>query len=296
MKKQQIADFSLVMVTLAWGTSFLLTKNSISSLAVYNFLALRFFIASFIAAIIFRKRLFLAEKSTYYSGVITGLMLFASFAFQTTGLRYTSVSNSAFITGISVILVPIFSSLFLKKKIKTESKAGVTLALIGLAFLTLRVNSLPNIGDVYTLICAVLFAIYILMVEKYTDKSDPVAFAIIQLFTVAVLGFVTSVSLEGFTISGIELGVWINILLLALICTDFAFITQNIAQKYTTATHTALIFSLEPVFATIFGYFLANDIIDTRKMIGIILIFSGIILSEIDFKKLVGAGELSGGH
>ncbi len=286
MNKQLKADIALLLVTVGWGSSFILTKNSLSELEPYNFLAIRFIFAFFISAFIYYKKMLSIDKYTLVYGIFLGLMLFGTYAFQTVGLNYTTASKSAFITGFSVILVPILSAIMAKKFPNLLTTLSVVLAFSGLALITLNqdVGGL-NIGDVYTGVCAIFFASYIILVGKYTVKAESIAFAIVQIGTVGFLSLIVSLTIETPTIPA-TLPVWINLAILSLVCTSGAYIIQNVAQKYTTATHTALIYTCEPVFAAIFAYFLVGEVLGIKGSFGAVLIVVGMLIIELDVPKL----------
>ncbi|QZY53978.1 DMT family transporter [Crassaminicella profunda] len=283
MNKQYKADLALIFVTLAWGLSFILTKNSLNALSTFNFLAIRFFIASLSVAIIFYKRILKIDKTTLKYGIIIGFIMFSGYAFQTLGLNYTTTAKSAFISGLCVILVPIFSALFLKKAPKPAVIIGVILSAIGLGLLTLDDSLSLNLGDLLTLLCAFVFAFQILSISKYSVKVDTVNLAFIQISVVGFLSAIVSFLFEAPTIPTTQ-KVWTDILFLSFFCTSGAFIVQNTAQKYTSATHAALIFTGEPVFAAIFGYFLCGEILSIRGFIGGFLIVFSMLLAELEIK------------
>lgn len=291
MTKQLKADISLLLVTIGWGASFILTKDSLSELSTYNFLAVRFLLAFFISSAIYYKRMIKIDKNTLKYGLILGLLLYAHYAFQTVGLNYTSASKSAFITGLNVILVPVFSAFLMKNVPSKKVTISVILAMVGLGFLTLNQNiDGINIGDIYTLICAVIFAFYIIYVGKYTKNVDSISMAIIQLGVVGVLSLLTTFMIENPTIS-ISIGGWINIIILAVICTSGAYIVQSVAQKFTTPNHTALIYTGEPVFAGIFGFVFFDEYLGIKGTFGAVLILSGMLMAEVNFKKLFNTKE-----
>lgn len=287
LTKQLKADLALLFVTIGWGASFMLTKNALSHLETYNFLSIRFFIAFTFSFIIFRKQMLKIDKKTLKYGIIIGIILFASYAFQTVGLNYTTVSKSAFITGFNVVLVPIFSTLLMKSKLEFRAYISVGIAFVGLALLTLNhsINGI-NIGDFYTLLCAVIVAVYIILCGKYTTMVDSIAFAVVQIGTVCVLSVITSFLIEKPTIKT-DMKSWISIIVLAILCTSIAFVIQMVAQKFTSATHTALIYTGEPVFAGIFGYLFCQEFLGAKGIIGAILIVFGMLVSELDFKMLI---------
>ncbi|WP_099192002.1 DMT family transporter [Tepidibacter mesophilus] len=291
MSRQLKADLALLCVTIGWGASFILTKNSLSELETYNFLAIRFLIAFIISSCIFFKNMIKTDKKTMKYGLVLGIILYAHYAFQTVGLNYTTASKSAFITGSNVIMVPILAGFMIKQFPQKKSLVSAVLALIGLAMLTLNENiTRINIGDIYTLVCAIIFAIYIIFVGKYTWECESIALAVIQFGVVAFLSIMTSVTMESPNLPSSS-DVWVNIIILSIICTSGAFIIQSVAQKFTTSNHTALIYSAEPVFAAMFGYFLYSEIITVKTGIGAFLILLGMIISEVDFSKFLKVEE-----
>jgi len=280
------ADLGLLFVTLTWGISFILTQNAIASIPVFNFLAVRFTIAFVLSGLFFYKRMMQIDKETVKYGLIVGGILFSGYAVQTIGLLYISSSKSAFITGLNVVLVPVISAIILKETIKVEAKIGVFLAFVGLGFLTLNGLSLPNIGDLLTLIAAFSFAFHIITVGHFTKKVASLEFGIMQIGGVALFSWIMSFMLETPSLS-FSFGSWMNMLFLGVFCTSMAFIVQSIAQQFTTSTHTALIYTNEPVFAGIFGYLIAGDILGVNGVFGGALILSGMILAEIDVGRML---------
>lgn len=286
MSKQLKADLSLLAVTVVWGSSFVLTKNSLDHLATYNFLAIRFLLAALISGIIFYKNIINADKNTIKYGILIGVILFTGYAFQTVGLNYTSASKSGFITGFSVVIVPILSAFLLKIKPHKSAVIGVTFAIVGLGFLTLDSSLSLSIGDLYTLICSLMFALHILTVGKYTVDVDSIAMAIIQIGVVGILSLFFSFATEK-PIFPTGSDIWVPMFILSALCTSGAYIVQNYMQKFTSPTHTALIYSGEPVFSAIFAYFVANEVLTKRAILGCVLILVGMIVSELDWKAVL---------
>lgn len=291
MTKQLKADIALFLVTIGWGASFILTKSSLAQLSTFNFLAIRFFIAFGLSSVIFIKDMIKIDKKTFRYGIILGIILYGSFALQTMGLNYTSASKSAFITGFNVVLVPIFSTLMVKKIPNRKTLVSVIVAFAGIGMLSLNGNiTRVNIGDIYTLISAITFALYIIFVGKYTIDAQSVPLAVIQIGIVGFLSLVTSFAFERPTIPT-DYQVWINIVILSVVCTSGAYIVQSVAQKYTSPTHTALIYTAEPVFAAVFGYIIFREVLSPRGLVGAVLILSGMLITEVDFKILLNKKE-----
>lgn len=286
MSKQLKADIALLLVTIVWGSTFVITKNALDNISTYNFLAIRFLIAFIFSAIIFYKSMLKLDKKTFYYGSLIGLVLFIGYALQTTGLNYTTASKSGFITGFSVILVPIISTFMIKKLPSLTIIVSVILALIGLGLMTLDSGLKPNIGDLYTLIAALFFALHIVLVGKYTINVNSINLAIIQIGVVGILSLIFSLFTEAFILpSSIE--AWSSILITGILATSVAFIVQNTMQKFTSATHTALIYTGEPVFSAIFAFVLAGQLMTKKAVLGSFLILFAMILGEIkSIKKL----------
>jgi len=285
LSKQLQSDIVLTLVTMIWGSTFIIVKNAIQSLPVYNFLFIRFLLAFLLLAAIFYKKLKKIDKSTLMAASLIGTMLFLGYAFQTMGLLYTTASKSGFITGFSVVLVPILEAILLKRKPTKAATVGVVLAFIGLILLTTNIDLSINIGDFLTLLCAFAFAMHIVLISKYASKMDTYLLATIQIGMVALLSGIVSLIFEKpFTPTSLD--VWGAIIITGVFATAFAFVAQNTMQAYTTATHTALIFSLEPVFAALAAYLIAGETMSIRAIIGGAFMLAGIILSELPEKKI----------
>lgn len=283
MSKQLRSDLVLVFVTLIWGTTFIIVKNAVKLLPVYNFLFLRFFIAFLVLALFYFKKLKAIDKRTLVISSAVGIMLFAGYALQTTGLKYTTAAKSGFITGFSVVLVPVLEAVLIKAKPSKSSVIGIIFAVIGLGLLTTNVNFSINFGDLLTLLCAAAFAMQVVLIAKYASSIDTYLFATIQIAVVAALSGIFSILFENPTIP-LSLDIWPAILITGILATAFALSAQNAMQANTSATHAALIFSLEPVFSAIAAFLIAGEVMSFRAVIGAILMFAGIILSEIPDK------------
>ncbi|WP_026573208.1 DMT family transporter [Bacillus sp. UNC438CL73TsuS30] len=295
MKKPIIADISLLLVTLVWGTTFVLVQNAIDLLEPFSFNGVRFLIAAlllFICLILFdKKQLKLLNGKMLLSGVFIGFWLFLGYATQTIGLLYTTSSKAGFITGLSVVLVPLFSIFLAKQYPSRNAIFGVCTATIGLFFLTMTDVTGLNIGDGFVLVCAISFAMHIIMTGKFSSKYPSLLLTVIQITTVAVLSIISSFFFEDWKRSldpGILLSndVLIAIIITSVFATAAAFLIQTNFQKYTTATRVALIFAMEPVFAAVAGYFWAHDRLSISALFGCILIFAGMIIAEFPTDKL----------
>ncbi|MGA5691185.1 DMT family transporter [Cytobacillus pseudoceanisediminis] len=288
------ADVSLLLVAFVWGTTFVLVQNAIAFLEPFSFNGVRFFMAAFLLGgwlVIFeREQLKKINKKLLISGVIMGLFLFIGYAFQTIGLLYTTSSKAGFITGLSVVMVPVFSFMLLKIKPGFNAIIGVSIATAGLYLLTMTDKVSLNIGDAYVLICAVGFALHIIFTGKYSSKYPALLLTVIQVGTVALLSGIFAFFTENWQ-QAFETGVLFKtnvvtaLIVTSLFATALAFFAQTAFQKFTTPTRVALIFAMEPVFAAAAGFMWANESLSFSALTGCLLIFAGMVFAEIPVKK-----------
>ncbi|MEH7117109.1 DMT family transporter [Neobacillus vireti] len=296
MNRSLIADLSLLFVTLIWGTTFVLVQNAIDFLPPFAFNGIRFSLAAillFLCLLFFNfKQLKQLNLKILASGVFIGFWLFLGYVTQTIGLLYTTTSKAGFITGLSVVLVPLFSMLLLKQYPSKNAVFGVITATIGLFFLTLTDVSGLNIGDMFVLICAISFGMHIIITGKVSNKYPTLLLTVIQISTVALLSSFSSFLFEDWRESVRQEILMSSDVLIALIVTSvfataIAFFIQTNFQKYTSATRVALIFAMEPVFAALTGFFWAHERLSVGAVFGCILIFMGMIFAELPAGKLV---------
>lgn len=292
--KTKLADVILLVVAFIWGATFVIVQNAISFLEPHSFNSIRFGIAAiFLGAILvisYREQLKAFNLKILVSGILLGFWLFIGYAFQTLGLLYTTSSKAGFITGLSVILVPVFAFLLLKTKLNLQVYLGVIAATIGLYLLTMSGGSSVNIGDLLVLVCAIGFAMQIILTGKYSSNYPTLLLTVIQITCVSILSGICAVLFEeyqkAFEPSIIfQPEVIFALAITSLFATAFAFFAQTHFQKFTTATHTALIFATEPVFAAITAYFWLGETLGINGLVGSLLIFIGMILAELPTKK-----------
>lgn len=284
MSRSLKAHILLVLVTFAWGATFVLIKNVLAQVSPLVFNTVRMSVATVALLVIFRKTLPNLTRRSALGGMTMGLFLFLGYAFQTSGLRLTTPSKSAFITGLAVVLVPIIVAVTGRRFPSRYTLLGVFAALFGLYLMTIPTGegfSLASInrGDLLTLCCAGSFAMHIFVTGHMTQRHGFEAVSVTQVAAAAVL-MAIAIPLESprLFVSG---QVVFAVLFTGLVCTAAAFSIQAWAQQFTPPTHTALIFSLEPVFAALTSYLLLGEHLGTRGTIGAILILGGILISEL---------------
>lgn len=287
-RKQLGADALLLLVTMIWGGTFVMVKDAVVDYPVFPFLSLRFGLATAALLLIGGRRLRALDRKGWGAGILIGLFLFAGYAFQTVGLRYTSASKAGFITGLSVVLVPLLSTLLLRRLPAPGAMIGVGLATVGLALLTLNGGLGIAAGDLLILGCAFSFALHIVSVSAFAPRMDTMGLTIVQVGTVAVVSGVISLFSEGLPLEAslIPTGsVWFAAAFTGILATALAFAIQTTMQRFTTPTHTALIFAGEPVFAALAGVVLASEVMTMRAIAGGVLIVAGTIVGEIRWSE-----------
>ncbi|ABO49265.1 protein of unknown function DUF6, transmembrane [Desulforamulus reducens MI-1] len=273
------ADLALLAVTFVWGVTFVVVQDALSGIGPYYFIGIRFAIAFAFLALIYWKRLQNLNIETIKAGFIIGAFLFAGYAFQTVGLQYTTASNAGFITGLAVVLVPLFSSLITWKIPGNSVLLGITSATVGLGLLSLGNNLSINFGDILCFFCAVSYAGHIILVGKYAPTRDPILLAILQVGVVAIISLGCGLALETLP-DEFSRPVLNGLFITAIPATALAFLIQNSVQRFTSATHTAIIFIMEPVFAAATGWLWAGEILSDRQWVGCLLILTGMLIAE----------------
>ncbi len=278
MSKRTLAELLLVIATFIWGATFVVVKGALNDATPLVFVASRFTLAAALLWVVL-VRGHLGAKSLG-PGLVLGCFLFAGFAFQTRGLLYTTPSKSAFITGFSVVLVPVIVR-FYGTRIRPASAVGALLGLAGLYFLVVPAGLAGvNRGDVFTLVAATSFAIHIVLVGRYAERHSFVNLVPAQILAVAVLALV-ALPFEPHRSLHWTGRLALALLITAVLATGFAFSVQNWAQRYTPATHTAIIFVLEPVFAAITSRVMLGEHFGGKAALGSLLILMGMVVSEV---------------
>ena len=277
------ADLLLVVVCFVWGSTFVIVKDALANASTLLFLTVRFIVAFAALALIFRRKAagVFRPGPALWAGVLTGGFLFLAYVLQTVGLRYTTPSKSAFLTGLSIVMVPIFAAMFERKKPGLAEAFGIATATGGMALMTLRPDTLTiDRGDLVTVGCAVAFAIQILLVGHFVPKYGFQALALVQVATSAALGAGSFWWIEKPEVRWTP-GLIAAIAITGLVATAFAFSAQSWAQQHTTPTRTALILALEPVFAWGTSFVATGEVLSVRSTIGAALILAGILMVEL---------------
>jgi len=268
-----------VLVTLIWGSTFVMVKDALNSVQPLGFLSLRFLLAAVVLGLLFRKRLRSSARREVVAGLLIGVWLFAGYFLQTVGLQYTTSSKAGFITGLSVVIVPVLATVLLREPPTQSAIVGASLATVGLAFLSLRGNLTFSYGDLWVLGGALGFALQIVTVGHFAPSMDPARLTFFQIAATGLISLALAPWVETLTFS-LAPSAWFAVVFTGLVATALVLSIQTKAQQFTSPTHTAVIFALEPVFAALFGFLLAGDRLGPRELIGCTLILLGMLAAS----------------
>ena len=268
----------LVAVTAVWGVTFVQVKDAVAIYPLFAFLALRFAIAGGALAIPGAGRLTSLGRAGAGAALFAGALLGAGYALQTAGLERTSVSSTGFVTGTYVVLTPVLALALFRSRLGPGAVLGVVLATLGLALLA-GVHRGSAAGVLLVLAAAAVYSLQIVLMERFAPVYDAIAFTLVEMLAAFVGLSVVAVAAGQV---GVPHGatVWGALLVTGVFASALAFLAQSWAQRRTSATRTALAFSLEPVWAAFFGFTLAGDRLGVAAYVGCLMIMAGIVAAE----------------
>ena len=278
--KQYIGDGMLLITAIVWGSGFVVTAIALEYLSAYQVMAGRFILAAIILSLLFGKKFKTFTKSVIWKGAILGTILYIGFALQTVGLEYTTPSKNAFLTAVNVVIVPLIAYLVYKRKVDRYETIGSIITLIGIGFLSLQGSMTISIGDALSLACAVAFAFDIFYTNHFVKKEDALSLTIVQFITASFIA-VIAVLIQGDIPTTFEKEAMYSIIYLAVFSTTIAYVFQNIAFQYTTATKGAIILSLESFFGMLLSVLFLHEVLTGRMIIGAALIMVAILITEL---------------
>lgn len=283
--RRPAAEMSLAVITIIWGGTFVVVQDAVRAAPVAEFMTVRFGLAAVVLALIAPRRLARITVLEAVSGTLIGVFLGSGYLFQSFGLRHTESSKAAFLTGVSIPLVPVLG-LLIGRRPTWAGAAGVALATLGIALVTFKGDALTfGFGEKLVLGCATVFALHLITQGEFAPRCDPFRLAVVQLTSSAGVCAATAAALPtgwdpGLAVADWGFGLWWRVGFLAVFATAAAFVVQAWAQSVTTAIRTALICSLELVFGAIFGVWLAAEVLTVVNWTGCGLILGGIVLAE----------------
>ena len=282
MSRRRAAEAALIGNTVVWGTTFVLVKAALRDVSPVLFIALRFSLATGALLAVFRGAAWPARSwKTAGAGSLVGVFLFLGYLFQTMGLRLTTAPRSAFLTGLTSVLVPLLGACVYRVRPQLSEVIGVLIATLGLALMTLPGDFAPmRLGDLLTVCCAAGFAAHIVTLGHFSRKMSHELLAASQIAAAAVLGWLLFPWVEIPRLVWRPAVVW-AILITGLLATALAFSIMAWAQRYTSPARTALIFMLEPVVAWITSYGMTGEGLSGCAAAGAALILGGVAMVEL---------------
>jgi drug/metabolite transporter (DMT)-like permease len=266
----------LVGITAVWGWTFVVVRDAIALYGVLPFLAVRFALAAGALAPFSVPKL---TRRTLLVGGGIGVVLAAAYLFQTLGLLFTTPTNSGLITGLFVVFAPLADRILFGASFSRQVIVAVVMSLLGMVLLAGGGPEGINSGDILTLVCAAALGLHIALLSRYAAGHDAASLAFAQILAMAALFAVAWPVFEPVTLP--PSGVWIALLVTGLVASAGAFWVQTFVQQRIPAARTAIILTMEPVFAAFFGYWLAGDRLVAIQILGAALILSALVVGEV---------------
>jgi drug/metabolite transporter (DMT)-like permease len=281
------ADLALAACTVLWGATFVVVKGALDYSSVFMFLAVRFSLAALLMAAFRPRVLRRLKREELLAGAALGLFMFGGYAFQTAGLRYTTPAKSGFVTGSSVVLVPLLLAIFWGRRLALWAYGGAFAAVVGLYFLTVPAEGVSHLnrGDILTFGAAAMYAFHIILVGEYTRRHSVAALSVLQVAACAAVAWIAASALGAMGWQAPRFAwrweLYAATAICAVLATAVAFSIQLWAQQYTSPSHAAILFTLEPVIAVITSYIVIGERLAARSMLGAAFVLGGILLAEL---------------
>ena len=281
-----LATLALLAMTACWGTTFFLIKDLLDRVPVLDFLALRFAIATVALLLLAPRALGAMNPAARRPALVLGVLYGFAQILQTAGLAHTPASVSGFITGMYVVMTPLFAAVLLRQRITAVTWGAVALAMVGLGVLTLSGFSI-GYGEALTFCAAGLYALHIVGLGAWSRASDAMGMTIIQLFVITVVCFAASA--PGGMVLPSTVGDWLSVVYMAVFAGALALAGQTWAQAHLPPTRTAIIMSMEPVFAAFFAVLLGGESLTLRMLLGGSLVLTAMIVVELAPRRKIEA-------
>ncbi len=284
-KKEYVGIAGLFLTTIFWGFGFVFVSTAVDAVRPPYVVGMRMLIASIILFFVFMPKILKTKKQDILYSIPTGVALFLGFTLQTYAAEKMSVGKVAFFTGSYVVMVPFLTFLLFKHKLRIKSFVCAALAICGLAILSLNEHFSIERYDIFGILCALFFALHIAFVDEFVKKTDVLVFTFWQLLFTSVLAFSFGFAIgEPISKEQFSGDIVFSIAYLGVFSTFVCYCLQNVCQKYTTASKASLVLSLEAFTGACLGVIMLGEDVSLRLVFGAILIFSAIIISEVNFK------------
>ena len=284
-KKQTIlANFGLLLAAAIWGGGFLAGKYALDEYPPFTILSFRFLGASLCIGILFYKQLRHISKSSIQKGCILGILQFVGLSVQLAGLNATTAGKQAFLVASYVMFVPFLAYFILKKRLQTQDGIAAILTLFGIGCISLSGDFSINVGDMLSILFALIFAFQIIFVGAFVRNENPIQLSFFQFLSAGILATIVMLCVDGIPKSCNTTTLY-SLLYLIVLNTVVAFTIQNVAQRYTSETTASILIALESFFGFLFSILFLQEPITPKVILGCILIFSAVIISKLNMKK-----------
>ncbi len=273
----------IVIATIIWGSSFVIVKDVTNAISPAWILVVRFLAASAIMAVVMLKQRHLYfERGHVAFGLLFGLVMFAAYYAQTIGITDTTPGKNAFLTGTYCVIVPFLAWLLVKRRPNRYNIIAAVLCIVGIGFISLDGNFSIRFGDAMTLLCAVFYALHIILVSQFSQGRNIYVLTMWQFVGVTACSIAAGLAFEPMPVwSAVQVDSWVSLAYLAIACTTVALLFQNIGQAHIPPASAALLLSLEAVFGVAFSVAFGAESLTPRIVVGFALVFAAIVVSEV---------------
>ena len=276
---------ALLTAALIWGSSFIVMKDTLDLIPVFQLLAIRFTLGGLLLAIIFRKRLMQSPRTVFPHGAICGVLLLAAYASQTYGLQTTSPGTNAFLTAVYCVMVPFMAWGLSRRRPTAYNWAAAIMCIGGIGLISLSGDLTIGTGEWLTLLSGLLYALHIMGLSRFGEKDDPIVLTIVQFAVVAVLSWGCTLTLECGAAFPVP-AVWPKLMYLTFFATAVTLVCQSVGQSLTPPSQSAILLSLESVFGALFSVLLGYETLTLPILCGFALVFVSVIVSETQLSFL----------
>lgn len=276
---------ALLTAAVIWGSSFIVMKDAVAHIPVFQLLAIRFTLGGLLLAVAFRKRLMQSGRAILSHGAICGVLLLSAYATQTYGLMTTSPGTNAFLTAVYCVMVPFMAWGFFRKRPTAWNWAAAAMCITGIGLISLSGDLNIGPGEWLTLLSGLFFALHIMGLSHFGEKDDPIVLTIVQFAVVAALSWLFTLTMEhGAAFPA--LSVWPQLLYLTVFATAATLVCQSVGQSLTPPSQSAILLSLESVFGALFSVLLGYEALTLAQLLGFVLVFVSVIVSETQLSFL----------
>ena len=270
---------ALLLMSLIWGSSFFILKNTLESVSTLYVLAIRFSGAAVLLCLFSLRELKKLDAKYLRGGAAMGVCLFIAYVLQTYGLTMTTPGKNAFLTATYCVIAPLLGWLLLRKKPSAYNWIAAVVCIVGIGFVSLGDDFSIHLGDALTLCCGLFYALHILVTDRYAEGRSALLLTMVQFAVAGALAWIFALLTTPFP-KQIPTDAVLSILYLCVMCSALCNFLQTFGQKYTPASGTAILMTLESVFGAMFSALFYHERFSLRLLIGFALIFAAVLISE----------------